>query len=167
MAIQTQVKGLDVLLTRLETARKRIKSRVQVALNRAGVRLLRESNDIVPVQIGNLKASKFVRMREDLARGGIAPTQVGYTAAYAIFVHENLAAAHGRAYNEKHMLRIIKSVDATGKRTSKRKHTARSGNFFRGPDQQAKFLETPFRRLKDQLIRDVQEASKFSTKEVR
>jgi hypothetical protein len=52
---------------------------------------------------------------------------VGYAASYALFVHENLDAAHGEEFNKKH-------------------------GRGRGPNQQAKFLETPFRTMKNSGI---------------
>ena len=60
---------------------------------------------------------------------------VGYTAAYAIHVHENMEAAHGAAYNVKH---------AQYYKRGKRKGEVK---IQRGPQQQAKFLEQPAREL--------------------
>lgn len=59
---------------------------------------------------------------------------VGYTAAYALYVHEDLSKAHGDAYNEKWADDI-----AAGRKTS------------RGSGQQAKFLEQPMRERKEEL----------------
>ena len=60
--------------------------------------------------------------------------RVGYTANYALFVHENLEAAHGAAFNAKHAAEIAAGTEHS-----------------RGDNQQAKFLETPFRQLRPQL----------------
>jgi hypothetical protein len=61
---------------------------------------------------------------------------VGYTASYAVHVHENLEAAHGQEYNVKH-------AQHYGPRSKK------AGELVvqRGPNQQAKFLEKPAREL--------------------
>src|ERR1700744_6628773 len=68
---------------------------LSVGLASAGAFLLSESKKIVPVDIGNLKASGYVRMEgKDTTK---AKCLIGYTAAYAIFVHENLDALHGAA----------------------------------------------------------------------
>jgi hypothetical protein len=53
---------------------------------------------------------------------------VGYTAAYAVFVHEDLQKAHGAAFNIKHADEIASGAEHS-----------------RGPEQQAKFLEGPAR----------------------
>jgi hypothetical protein len=54
---------------------------------------------------------------------------VGYTAAYALYVHEDLEKTHGAEYNEKHAEEIA------------------AGAPDRGEQQQAKFLERPAREF--------------------
>lgn len=71
---------------------------------------------------------------------------VGYDAAYAIFVHEDLEAAHGSAYNQKYAEEI-----AAGKTKSGRKKRGWKGKTSRGPNQQAKFLEKPAREMAKEL----------------
>lgn len=73
---------------------------------------------------------------------------VGYSASYAVIVHEDMEAAHGEDYNEKYAAEIAAGT----------KHS-------RGPNQQAKYLETPFRRLSKQFGRIVEDTYK-STKSV-
>jgi hypothetical protein len=77
---------------------------------------------------------------------------VGYTAAYAVYVHENLEAAHGAAYNAKHAAEI-----SAGKTKSSKTKKGWKGATSRGPNQQAKFLEQPARELNNsgELSRDV------------
>jgi hypothetical protein len=92
--------------------------------------------------LGNLKTSGFVRdVTADPKKPDII---VGYTAQYAIFVHENLEATHGGAYNTLHADDIA---------NPNRKHTAASGNFARGTNQQAKFLERPMREERSKLLK--------------
>lgn len=101
-------------------------SGVQRGLTKAALQLQRDSQAIVPVDIGNLKNSAFTR-RE--GSGFKTVMTVGYTAAYAVFVHEILTNAHGAAYNAKHSAEIAAGLEHS-----------------RGPNQQAKFLEQPARQ---------------------
>lgn len=59
---------------------------------------------------------------------------VGYEAPYAVVVHEDLEAAHGAAFNVKHAAEI-----SAGKEKA------------RGDNQQAKYLEAPFRIHKERI----------------
>lgn len=61
---------------------------------------------------------------------------VGYTASYAVYVHENLEAAHGEAFNAKHAAEIAAGA---GRKKGERRVMSR------GAGQQAKFLEQPAR----------------------
>ncbi len=65
---------------------------------------------------------------------------VFYATNYAVYVHENLQAAHGKAYNAKHR----------GEKKFK----------SRGPKQQAKFLEGPARKYQDEIAADIVRAAK-------
>jgi hypothetical protein len=67
---------------------------------------------------------------------------VGYTASYAVHVHEDLEAKHGADYNSWHGEEISR-----GRTKSGRKKSGWKGRTSRGPDQQAKFLEQPAREL--------------------
>jgi hypothetical protein len=62
---------------------------------------------------------------------------VGYTASYAVYVHENIEAAHGQEYNTKHA-----QYHNRGKK---------KGQLVtqKGPNQQAKFLEKPALELRN------------------
>jgi hypothetical protein len=60
--------------------------RITVGLKRAGLFVQRESQRLVPVDTGNLKASAFTRTIKTAS--GDVDVLVGYTAAYALYVHE-------------------------------------------------------------------------------
>ena len=147
MANVCRIDGVDAVLARFREAHRRHRRLLRAGCLKAGLHLQRKSQDIVPVQLGNLKASAFTR---DIApEGQDTDVVVGYTAAYAIYVHENMEATHGSDYNALHAEEIA---------NPNRKHTAKSGNFNRGSNQQAKFLERPFREEQAtirQIIRDV------------
>ena len=72
-----------------------------------------------------------------------AAVAVGFSAAYALIVHENIEAAHGAVYNEKWAADI-----AAGKKHS------------RGENQQAKFLEQPLRENRKKYAKLIADALK-------
>lgn len=101
-------------------------------LKSAGLLLLRESQRLVPVNFGVLKASGFMRTA---GRGFRMEAHVGYTAAYAIYVHENVEMK-------------LKGQPRPGGR----------GRFWDPQGRgQAKFLEEPARRLVPRLRNIIRE----------
>lgn len=100
-------------------------TKLRQGLVEAAKLLLRRANLLVPVDTGVLKASGFVRLVGSLSEPRVL---IGYTANYAIYVHENLDAKHGAAFNTAYAALIAKG----------RTHV-------RGAAQQAKFLEAPMR----------------------
>lgn len=93
-----------------------------------GLVVQREAQKRVPVEYGALKQSAFTRK----ARGGMnMAVEVGFTAAYALWVHENLAMAwKGRP--------------------------RRSGKgVYWGPQGEAKFLENAVVAKKDEFFEQV------------
>lgn len=64
---------------------ERLSRGVQLGLNKAGLMIQRESQLQVPVHTGALKASAFTRSQ---GQGFETRVAVGYTASYAIYVHE-------------------------------------------------------------------------------
>lgn len=140
-----KVKGVDKVIRNMLNAGGQIERNAQTGMKRAGLFIQRESQRIVPVQTGNLRASAFTRA---LGQGANFSVVVGYTASYAIFVHENLSAAHGRAFNIKHADKIARA------NSRMRKGRARSRVYFRrGANQQAKFLEKPVRENTDKIFK--------------
>lgn len=123
-------------------------SRKLVALTRGlktcGALILRDSQQIVPVDYGPLKASAFIRTEGDGTTHVVVI--VGYTAAYAVYVHEDLDKAHGAVFNALYAVELAKA-----KSLRRKKQGGTTGPFrhSRGPNQQAKFLEIPFRDRRD------------------
>lgn len=87
MANVAIVTGAKEIIENLRRRNERIAQGFSQGLRRAGLRLQRESQRLVPVNFGVLKASAYTR-----ATGSGLKTEVhvGYTAAYAIYVHENV-----------------------------------------------------------------------------
>jgi hypothetical protein len=135
----TKIVGLVGVQNALNQLRTAVPKKVERGIKKACLRLQRESMELVPIQFGNLRASAFARV--EVVGTSIIGT-VGYTADYALIVHENLNAAHGKAFNEKYADKISKK---------KKSPAARKLYFRPGPNQQAKFLETPARELQDVL----------------
>ena len=130
------VTGLNVVLKNLKAVKPRLGVKIGRNLKRAGLFLQRMSQEIVPVDEGPLKASAFTRNV-----GGVdwaTDIVVGYTMDYAVYVHENLTKAHGRAYNVKYAGQI---ADKKNKSFHKR-----------GENQQAKFLERPMREKRKEML---------------
>lgn len=148
-----RISGVSNLLKNLQTSANVVNKNIEKGLIKAGVFLQRKSMEIVPVQFGFLKASAYSRLTVSHSNTNTGVVSVGYTAAYAVYVHENLEAAHGRAYNVKHAEDI---------RNPNRSHTVKSGNFQRGSGQQAKFLEQPARQYRMQLLRIILQTAKDS-----
>ena len=148
MAIQ----GLNKVISNLKKAKGTIGRDIGRGLKRGGLYLQRKSMGFVPVQLGVLKASSFCRNVGGM--GFDTDVIVGYTANYAVYVHEDLNKAHGMQFNEKYAAEIAAAQGTP-------RGTAQGGMFQRGKDQQAKFLERPAREERGAIILIVQNEAKF------
>lgn len=183
-------------LTGIDTVKRNITRAIGVKVNQlylglmqAGRTVQRASMEIVPVDYGNLKASAFTAGQFSTDKNTIIVT-VGYTANYAIYVHENLDALHGADFNAYYadqlsgatglrrditalrrweqnnpgdirpnqlnrlLKRLAKTTAAVASGKRYRDRAAPTKGPFRhrrGDNQQAKFLEAPFRRLRLRL----------------
>lgn len=138
-----EVKGVKSMLQKLRQREKVHRKAIAAGLGGGSLFLQRESQKIVPVQLGNLKNSAGSRV--EVSAGGSISAIVFYTAAYAVFVHENPDAAHGRDFNQKYSSEIASSKGS-------KQGTARGGLFNRGPNQQYKFLERPAREKRKEIV---------------
>jgi len=136
MASVRAILGVEKVLKNIKRRSDEMELNVSVALKRAGLKLQRASQGLVPVDLGNLKASAFTR-----AEGSGFKTQVrvGYTAFYALYVHEAVAMK-------------LKGLPR-----------GKGRGFFWDPQgkAQAKFLEEPARTLRPELRRNIREATKI------
>lgn len=159
MARMAEIKGLAKLKSKLVLQSRTMNQRLSIGLERCGLLIQRESMKLCPVDTGNLRASAFTRVR--YRNTPAVEVRVGYTAAYALYVHENLDALHGAAFNEAHADRI----SGTKGRKKMRKAKGVSGihnpfDHSRGENQQAKFLEQPARELQPEMRAILREAMK-------
>lgn len=133
MANLTLIFGVQRILSNLAVRNAKIAAGCEIGLKMAGLRLQRESQRVVPVDFGPLKASAYTRQK---GTGVMTVVEVGYTAAYALEVHENVAM-RGRGHP---------------------RQAPSKGNYWDPKGRgQAKFLEEPLRRLQpvlSKLIRD-------------
>ncbi len=131
MAQLATITGVKEILANLAKKDAILAAKLQLGLKAAGLRLQRESQRLVPVDTGNLKASAFTRMS---GAGWKSQVKVGYTAFYALYVHEAVGM------KLKGQLRSTK------------------GKYWDPQNRaQAKFLEEPARRLGPDLRRMIQE----------
>jgi hypothetical protein len=133
MAIIKELEGLQEVLTNLRRANRALEDGAERGLKKAGLFLQRESQKLVPVDFGNLKASAFTRAE---GKGFDTAVSVGYTAGYALYVHEAVGM-------------VLKGQARSA--PSKGRYWDPQGR------AQAKFLEEPARRLAPDLTRIVQE----------
>lgn len=136
MANLVRIDGTQEVIRNLQKVEGKITKAILRGMVKAGLHLQRKSQQIVPVDTGNLRNSAFTRKQ---GTGDNVDVIVGYTAAYAIYVHENLEARHG--------VRIAAGRDIdTGRFTGKQITT----------QLQAKFLEKPAKeeaRVMGEIIR--------------
>lgn len=169
-----KVEGVPALLRSLEEVKRDYQKAIGAGLKEAGLFILLKSQELVPIEYGNLRGSGFVRSS---GSGIKTEVRVGYTAEYAVWVHELVESLHGAAYNAAYIVvkkgtgksgkirgakgRFLKKKDTVSwSRLAKEKgyhmetKTDDDGNTFRKekqaklrrPQEQAKFLETAVRR---------------------
>ena len=84
------LKGTKTVLANLGKQLKSIKGKTSKGLNVAAALVKARSISKTPVDTGNLKSSHYINFATPEHLG----IEVGCTAYYAIYVHENLEAAH-------------------------------------------------------------------------
>lgn len=137
MAIINHIEGVRQVLENLKKEEQRLGERISRALKIAGLTLQRASQEVVPVHFGVLKASAFTR---STGSGYDTVVTVGYTASYAIYVHEAVGM-------------VLKGQPRTGE--------GAKGRYWDPQGKaQAKFLEEPARRLAPELTKIIRDAAK-------
>lgn len=89
MASPGKVDGLEQVMRNLNREVAGIKQRTMKGLMEAGLGIERSAKRRVPVNTGNLKASGYTRQAPRSTENN-PQVEVGFTAAYAVFVHENM-----------------------------------------------------------------------------
>jgi hypothetical protein len=146
MADITRVAGVKQVINNLRAADKRFDAGISRGLKKGGLWIQRQSQLQVPVDKGFLKASAFTRA---VGRGYNTRVQVGYTASYALSVHEKVAMKlRGLPRDSSHLNEKV-VIDEKGKlRGEQSGQFVKAGNRGRYwdpiPRAKAKFLEDPF-----------------------
>lgn len=129
--------GLRLVLGNMAARKAQIELGAEKGLKLAGLYLQRDSQSHVPVEFGPLKASAYTRAT---GSGFSSVVDVGYTASYAMYVHEKIA------------MKLKGKPRPSGK-----------GAFWDPQGQaQAKFLEEPLRRLLPVLNRIIFKSAKIT-----
>ena len=100
MAQLVRITGVQKVLANLRKAEGLYGRALAVGLKRGGLFLQRESQKIVPIELGHLKGGAFTRA---LGVGVKTDVIVGYAAGYAVYVHEDLQARHKKGKTAKYL----------------------------------------------------------------
>jgi len=86
------VTGQDKIIRNLNKQIVAMSERNRAGMSEAALIVKRESMIRTPVKTGNLKGSTYTAVVSNMRTG--VSGEIGYTAAYAVYVHENLDAHH-------------------------------------------------------------------------
>lgn len=128
------VDGLDTVLKNLNAAIDDIEGKSMAGLMAGGLIIQGDSQKRVPVEYGNLRGSAYTRKAQD----GSQAVEVGYTASYAVFVHENME-----------------------QKLAGQERPSGLGVYW-GPKGEPKFLEKAVREKADAVVRAVRAYAKVS-----
>lgn len=141
--IVAELTGVKEAITNLKKRDDDIQKGIERGLKKAGLLLQGWSQMIVPVDTGLLKNSAYTRVT---GKGANTSVFIGYTASYAIYVHENLDALHGAEFNAYYGAKIASGAEHS-----------------RGADQQARFLVEPAiehrKEIKDVIAEEAKRAA--------
>ena len=122
------LQGLDEVLKNLNLEINGIKNRSFDGLLEAGLKIEAASNNRAPRDLGNLVGSSYTRKAQD----GSLSVEVGYTAEYAVYVHENLE------------MKLKGEPRASGR------------GVYWGPKGESKFLEKTIRENESEIVKIIQ-----------
>jgi len=88
MAVGGSVKGLSQIKNALTQVKKEHEKKKRKALTRIGVIVKADSVKLTPIDTSNLRGSAYIDV------DGSKSVFIGYTAYYAVYVHEDLEAYH-------------------------------------------------------------------------
>lgn len=94
MASRVYFTGLKRVMSNLNKEINGIKGRTKAGLMYAALVIRRRSQQLTPVDTGNLKGSAYTQAWQ--APGGNPGAEIGFTASYAVFVHEVQASHKGK-----------------------------------------------------------------------
>lgn len=111
------ISRIDKVLANLNCEVKGISNRSRAAMRTVGFMVKGASQALTPVETGNLRGGAYMRSADTTAGPGV---EIGYTAAYAVFVHERTELHHPKGQakflettlkkNAKQILEIIRKT---------------------------------------------------------
>ena len=131
---------MAVVMKRLNDRVEAIQGRTIGGLRAAGLKVQRLSQKRVPVEYGKLKASAYTRRAMENALA----VEVGYSASYAVYVHENIE-----------MKFAGKPRPAKGYHGRKKKNEIGGLGVYWGPAGQPKYLQSAVVELQDDIVKTV------------
>lgn len=141
MKVKVEIKGLAEVNKALNSTIAKYPGATLAGLIEIGLKIQRDAQERVPVWLGKLKASAYTRKAIDHP----SAVEVGFTAAYAAAVHENV------------------EMKLAGKPRPNRKGHPK-GTVYWGPKGEAKFLEKAVRRAEQGLARGLANSVKKRVK---
>lgn len=136
--LKAGIEGVKEVIRTIKRRKNQLSYGVEAGLQKAGNFLIGESMKKVPVEFGELIGSAYVRVK---GRGFKRDVEVGYTAPYALYVHE--------------------AVGMKLKGLPRRPSPPHIGRYWDPQGRaHAKFLEEPARRLLPELRRIILTESK-------
>lgn len=108
MAVAAGITGLDAVLRNINREVKQMKRGSAGALRRAALIVKGEALPLTPIDTGNLRAGCFTDVH-DSWQGPYAV--IGYTAAYAPFVHERTDLKHNPPTQAKFLEQALKNTE--------------------------------------------------------
>jgi len=150
--VHLRLEGVDKLLGNLKKFQNVTHENAKRGCKKAGQFLERKSKEIVPVETGALKASGKTtdHSTKDMIEvvvsyGGEAENDAGkkVNVNYELLVHEDAQKRHGAVYNAHYADMIAAGVLK-----------------MKGPNQQFKFLEKPFKENQDKMLKIIEDEIK-------
>lgn len=148
MRLEHKITGIQDVIRNLNTEIKGIEGRTRVGLKKAGMLVERASIKRAPVVTGNLKSSHYSESFNTSRGPGV---EVGYTASYAPFVHENPRAGKTGGVSPKGVA-YKAPINPSGTRSTQAVYSTVGG---------WKFLEIPLRRNVRRIIAIIKQNAKL------
>jgi hypothetical protein len=131
-----EIENLQKVIGKLQTKSGRLTKKAEAAAKRAAKLVIKEVNEVIPIDYGDMKDSVFFFTESS---GSKIEVVIGYSAPYAIYAHEDRQNTHGAAFNAKHAEEIAKHP-ATGPYRHPRR-----------PQEKWKFLSVTARKIKAEI----------------
>ena len=149
MALQlNQMKGIDEVLKNLNKEIKGIEGRTRAGVKKAGMLVEKASMKRCPVVTGNLKNSHYSEAFNTLKGPGC---EIGFTAVYSPFVHENPRAGKTGGVSPKGIA-YKAPINPSEKRSTQAVFSVVGG---------WKFLEIPLKRNARRILAIIRESAKL------